>query len=231
MSGIEPPSDLFASYESDFNLLYGEINQKLDSEFVAATTPENKKTILRSLERSIDESYEILDQLSIEVQNISTSRRASYNTIIRKYRKDIDDVKRRVKDLVIETGRAELFGSRYQPTKGDNSLDSDISLDQRQQLLSGQASLDRSSQRLRDSQRIANETESIGANILTDLRGQREQIVNSRNTLLEADGYVDKSLKTLKTMGRRMAANKLITYAIIAVLIILILLVLYGKFN
>lgn len=76
-------------------------------------------------------------------------------------------------------------------------------MDQRSQLLSGTASLDRSTQRLRDSQRVANETEQIGANILTDLHGQREQIINSRNTLMEADGYVDKSIRTLRGMARR----------------------------
>lgn len=119
--------------------------------------------------------------------------------------------------------RNELFGDR-------STADGDIALDQRQQLLSGQDSLDRSSQRIRDSQRVANETESIGANILTDLRGQREQITNSRNTLLEADGYVDKSIRTLRSMTRRMAMNKVLTYLIIAVLVILILLVLASKF-
>jgi vesicle transport through interaction with t-SNAREs 1 len=32
---------------------------------------------------------------------------------------------------------------------------------------------------------------------------QREQILNTRDTLMEADGYVDKSLRTLKGMARR----------------------------
>ena len=47
-------------------------------------------------------------------------------------------------------------------------------------------------------------------------------IVNSRNTLLNT--YVDKSIQTLKSMSRRITANKFISYAIIAVLILLILL-------
>ena len=119
--------------------------------------------------------------------------------------------------------RKALFGNR------DRGSD-DIALDQRQQLLGGTASLDRSSQRLRDSQRIATETESIGANILGDLRGQREQIVNSRNTLTEADGYVDKSIRTLRGMARRMATNRIITIAIITILVILIFLVIASKF-
>ena len=33
---------------------------------------------------------------------------------------------------------------------------------------------------------------------------QREQINGARNTLLQADNYVDRSVQTLKTMGRRL---------------------------
>ena len=75
------------------------------------------------------------------------------------------------------------------------------------------------------------ETENIGSNILNDLRSQREQINGARNTLLQADNYVDRSVQTLKTMGRRLTANKFISYGIIAVLILLIFLVLFSKFS
>lgn len=46
-------------------------------------------------------------------------------------------------------------------------------------------------------------TESIGAGILGDLRGQREQIIHTRNTLLDADSSIDKASRTLKGMARR----------------------------
>lgn len=115
--------------------------------------------------------------------------------------------------------RRQLFGSK---NYGKD--------EQRSQLLQSNAALERTSERLRDSSRIANETEQIGSNIMLDLRSQREQLNNSRNTLFEADGYVDKSIQTLKSMTRRMATNKIITYSIIAVLIILIFLVIASKF-
>ncbi len=166
-----------------------------------------------------------LDQLAVEVQNVASTSRGQLSAKLREYRQSIQQSKKELVRVEEEGKRTELFGQRSDPSQAD-----DIALDQRQQLLSGQESLDRSSQRIRDSQRIANETESIGANILTDLRGQREQIQNSRNTLLEADGYVDKSIRTLRSMTRRMAMNKVLTYLIIAVLVILILLVLYSKF-
>lgn len=100
---------------------------------------------------------------------------------------------------------------------------------QRGRLLAGTQRLEDSSRRLQESQRVAIETETIGAGILTDLHSQREQIVNTRNTLMEADSYVDKSMRTLKGMARRIMTNKIITAAIIAILILLILFVLYSK--
>jgi vesicle transport through interaction with t-SNAREs protein 1 len=50
---------------------------------------------------------------------------------------------------------------------------------------------------------MALETESHGAEILTNLRGQREQIENSRDTLLRADIAIDRASNTLKQMVRR----------------------------
>ena len=76
-----------------------------------------------------------------------------------------------------------------------------------------------------------------------DLHLQREQILNTRDTLMEADGYVDKSLRTLKGMTRRlhclilifeltfcrMQTNKLITGGIITILIVIIVLIVWAK--
>lgn len=169
---------------------------------------------MRSVEKLSDDCFEVIDQMNMEIQNISTQYRSTYNAKMRTFKADIDNLKEELKKLMDDEDRRNLFGADYQ----------------RQQLLKGNSTLEESSNKLRDSSRIAMETEDIGASILNDLRSQREQIVNSRSTLMEADGYVDKSIKTLKTMTRRMAANKLISYAIIAVLILLIFLVLISKF-
>ncbi|CAH1767196.1 13627_t:CDS:2, partial [Entrophospora sp. SA101] len=77
------------------------------------------------------------------------------------------------------------------------------SMDQRTRLLSGTERLADSSKRLQDSHRIALEIETIGADILKDIHKQREQILHTRNTLTEADSYVDKAQRTLKNMTHR----------------------------
>lgn len=171
-----------------------------------------------------EEGLEVLDQMGIEVQNLPSNQRSSYNTKLRQYKSQLDECKAKLNQLVDDQDRQELFGSRY-------TDEGDVSSDQRKQLLQNNSSLERSSQRLKDSQRTALETEQIGGNILNDLRSQREQIQGSRNTLMTADNYVDKSIKTLKSMSRRLVANKFISYAIIGVLIVLIFLVLASKFT
>ena len=134
--------------------------------------------------------------MRIEKQNIPAATKSKINQRFRNFESDIDGSKRKLKDL--SSDRKALFGSRYtdDPTTDDQ-------LEQRQQLLSGTERLDRSSQRLRDSQRIANETEDIGRGTLADLQLQREQISHTRMTILESEGYVDKSVKTLRGMARR----------------------------
>jgi len=137
--------------------------------------------------------------MRLEIQNIPTSTRQRINPRLRNYTHDLDIAKRSLKKLRDNAERDALFGAR---AAGAGSS-GDAVTDQRQQLLGGTERLDRSSQRLRDSHRLANETEQIGAGILGDLRGQREVIVNTHSMLQESEGYVDKSIKTLRGMARR----------------------------
>ena len=135
--------------------------------------------------------------MRIEKQNIPSATRSRINPRFRNFETDIDAAKRKLKTL--SDDRSALFGSRY----SDNPNNKDDQLEQRQQLLSGTERLDRSSRRLRDSQRVANETEDIGRGTLADLQLQRETIQHTRATMLESEGYVDRSVKTLRGMARR----------------------------
>lgn len=222
-------SEYLASHESDFQFTLAEIRDKLESLRETSATVGNFKSELAKAEDSIEEGLEILERMSAEVQGIPTSDRSQYNTKIRGHRAEIDKAKRELRKLTDKQGRAQLFEGR-EIASGESAEYSDDASNQRQQLLSNQQRLERSSERLRDAQRVGNETEAIGAGILNDLRGQREQITNSRNTLMEADSHVDRSLRTLRSMARRMAANRIISYAIIAILILLIIFVLASKF-
>ncbi|OBA21073.1 V-snare-domain-containing protein [Metschnikowia bicuspidata var. bicuspidata NRRL YB-4993] len=218
-------AELLETYESDFQLALQEAQLKFST---VGREPAQRRAALQAIEHATDEALEILDQMNVEVQNLPASQRLAQNAKIRQHRGEVDATKSKLRQLLDEEDRGALFGLRY--TDEEASVGGTGGDNQRKTLLSNNASLERTSDRLRESQQIAYETENIGGNILNDLRAQREQIVNLRNTLGAADNYVDKSVQTLKSMLRRITANKYISYAIIAVLVLLILLVLASKF-
>lgn len=193
----------------------------------------DRNSTLSHVEEQKDELLDLVDQMDIEVNNSITdaTQRAGVKARLREYRKEVaDKVRTPLQQLMDARDRDMLFGGAEQ-SGIPGGADANMTEEQRQQLLQSHNVLNRTGDRLRDASRIAAETEGIGSQIMADLRAQRETLENSRQTLFQADSYVDKSIKTLKTMSRRLVANKFISYAIIAVLILLILLVLFSKFK
>lgn len=139
-----------------------------------------------------------LGQMRLEKSNIPSAARSKINPRFRNFETSVDQYKRKLNSLASD--RAALFGSRYtdNPSGGQ-----DAQVEQRQQLLAGTDRLDRSTQRLRNSQALANETETIGASTLAELHGQRERIQHTSMMFGESEGYVDRSVKTLRGMARR----------------------------
>lgn len=219
-------SELFTNYEAELKLIQADLNQKLDT--LPSLVGEERKSSLRASSRALDEAKELVDQLALEKSNIPSSTRAKANARYRNAQSDVDALGRRLKSLANDqSDRRALFGDRYTDEPGSG----DAQLEQRQQLLGGTERLGRSSQRLQESQRIALETESIGAGTLADLHQQRAVIENTRTNLHQSEGYVDRSVKTLRGMARRMATNRIVTIAIITVLVLLIIGVIYSKFK
>lgn len=203
-------SELFSSYEAELKLVQADLSQKLDQ--IPDLAGEPRKAAISQAERALEEANELvsfgiyppsgtllmkwqLDQMRLEKQNIPSATRTKVNQRFRNHESDIDSSKRKLASLAND--RSALFGSRY----SDNP--NDVQLEQRQQLLSGTERLDRSSQRLKSSQALANETEAIGASTLADLHRQRETIRHTGEVLQESEGYVDRSVKTLRGMARR----------------------------
>lgn len=134
--------------------------------------------------------------MRIEKPNIPGPAKSKINQRFRNFETDVDVLKRKLTSMAED--RKALFGNRY---TDDPHTDEQVA--QRQQLLTGTDRLERSSQRLRDSERIAMETEDIGRNTLADLGRQRETIMHTQGTLNESEGYTDRSIKTLRGMARR----------------------------
>ncbi len=159
----EAGTELFSGYETEFKLVQADLTQKLDQ--IPELSGEPRKAALSQAERALEEAEELLGQMRLEKQNIPSSSRTKVNQRLRNYDTDVDSYKRKIRSLADD--RAALFGGRYSDNPGAGG--SDVQLEQRQQLLAGTDRLDRSTQRLKASQALANETEAIGASTLADL--------------------------------------------------------------
>ncbi|KAG9185917.1 V-snare-domain-containing protein [Alternaria panax] len=216
-------TERFSGYEAELKLAQADLTQQIEQ--IKETAGEPRKAAISRAERALEEAEELIGQMRLEKSNIPANLKSKYNARFRNFEHDLDSHKRKLETYTSD--RSKLFGNRYT----DDPESGDAQLEQRQQLLSGTDRLNRSSGRLRESQRIALETEQIGAGTLSDLHRQREQITNTRERLLESESYTDRSIKTLRGMARRMATNRIITIAIITVLVLLIIAVIYSKFR
>lgn len=218
----EAGTERFGGYEAELKLVQADLNQQLEQ--LKDSSGEPRKAAISRAERALEEANDLIGQMRLEKSNIPGNLKSKYNARFRNFEHDLDTIKRKLESYTND--RSKLFGDRY-----TDDPDTDAQLQQRQQLLSGTDRLNRSSNRLRESQRLALETEQIGAGTLSDLHQQREQITNTRERLLESESYTDRSIKTLRGMARRMATNRIITIAIITVLVLLIIAVIYSKFR
>jgi vesicle transport through interaction with t-SNAREs 1 len=193
-------ADNVESSTAEFKLVRADLTQKLDQ--VTELSGEQRKAALSSAQNSLDEATELLEQIQLEKSNLPSASRSTINKRLRDYASDLDASKRKIQSL--SSSRAALFGDRFtDDPDGEGSGGGDIYLEQRERLLSGTERLDRSTQRLKASQALASETEAIGASTLADLHTQRETIGHTTAMLFESEGYVDKSIKTLRGMARR----------------------------
>lgn len=123
--------------------------------------------------------------MEIEIQGIPQSLRTNYLARLKSAKSSLATYKKSLTDTRTALARTELLSSSKSPSPGlgDYPNSDDPYTSDRSRLLAGTSLLEDGTKRLQESQRVALETEEQGADILRTLRGQREQIENSRNTV------------------------------------------------
>jgi len=226
------PTALFETYEQDFQQFIETIKDKLEGDGQNEQSNEQRKASLRRAEMELDEADEMVSQMEIELQGIPQSLRPKYQSRLSAAKADLARYKKLSKDIFAQSARSELLSSRTNPGGDFPSSDDPYgSNSDRTRLLAGTAMLEDGTKRLQESQRIALETENQGADILNNLRGQREQIEHSRYTLQTADISIERATGTLKRMIMRMYQQRAITAAIIIVLTLLIGVIIWEKLS
>lgn len=163
--------------------------------------------------------------MELETINLEARDKEAGMARLKAFRNDLGHFRHELASLLRER-RVEEMKSARERLFSDVHADLEAGFDPSQQLLHQESS---PQGRLERTQRMALEAEQIGANVLGDLRRQREQIQHSNRILHDTDQDLDSSNRILREMLRRMRANKLVSLGIIALLVLAILLVIYAK--
>jgi len=217
-------SDLFSNYETEYLQLSQNVARQIQQ--IPNLSGEQKKSVVYSAEKNIDEAKQILQHMDLEIRSTpSASTKNQLNSKLKGYENDLIRIQRDFKAarsaLPKDGGRGQLFEG------ASNDDYSSKSTDQRERLLAGNEKLNDSSTKLKRAQQTAVETEDIGAGILNNLYGQRDTLNRTRDNLKAADDNLSRSRRLINVMGRRVSTNKLILAFIILVLLGAIGLVLY----
>nr|KAF6503431.1 vesicle transport through interaction with t-SNAREs 1B [Molossus molossus] len=117
------------------------------------------------------------------------------------------------------------FDEKQQEANETNQLQS-----QRVLLLQGTDSLNRATQSIERSHRIAAETDQIGSEIIEELGEQRDQLERTKNRLVNTSENLSKSRKILRSMSRKVTTNKLLLSIVILLEIAILGALVYYKF-
>ncbi|KOC69829.1 Vesicle transport through interaction with t-SNAREs like protein 1B [Habropoda laboriosa] len=100
----------------------------------------------------------------------------------------------------------------------------------RRTLLERNALLEHSSESIARSQAVAAETEQIGAEVLSELEGQREQLLRGNRRLSQTDEELHEIRKILHVMRRKTLIQRCIYILIILIEVVILGIVIYFKF-
>uniref|UniRef100_A0A7S0Q0X2 Vesicle transport v-SNARE N-terminal domain-containing protein n=1 Tax=Coccolithus braarudii TaxID=221442 RepID=A0A7S0Q0X2_9EUKA len=164
---------------------------------------------------------ELLDQMALEVSSASRSERAPLQARLQALKTESSSLTRDLK-------QAMLIGP-----KGDGSPPPELTseaTEQRARLLATTERERASTAKLREAHKTLQETEGIGASILSDLKSQRETLMHSVGTLRGANEALSRSKRVISAIGRRALANKIIMWFMILLISCGIFFVLYLQF-
>lgn len=212
-------TELFSHYEQQFGNLSAEITARICK--IPNLHGVRKKDAVQDVEMKFDEANELLEQMELEVREMSGDTKNKHGSRLRAYRTEMKKFEQDLKKARIafsdEEGRNELLGV-------DDAFSSE---DQRTRLLDNTEKLERSGRRLEEGYKMCVETEQIGVDIMDNLHRDREVIERSRERLRGTDQNLSKSSRILTGMMRRIIQNKIILALVCLAILTVIGIIIY----
>ncbi|KAM6968677.1 vesicle transport through interaction with t-SNAREs homolog 1B [Tautogolabrus adspersus] len=222
-------SEEFEKLHEIYKSLYEEL--KLMPERALTCHGEERKRLVRSFDERQGEAEEVLEGMEEELRAAPSSHRNAMSTKLRMYRRDLGKLQRDMKVSTPGSGSSSMaVGGGHHGIYSSQNQQSTHQQSQRALLLQGTEALNNASQSIERSQRIANETEQIGTDIIEELGEQREQLDRTRNRLVHTGENLGRTRKILRSMARRLVTNKLLLAVIILMELAILGAVIYLKF-
>ncbi|KAJ3612963.1 hypothetical protein NHX12_019220 [Muraenolepis orangiensis] len=192
---------------------------------------EEKKRLQRAFDERHGEAEEVLQSMDAELRTAPAAYKNAMSTKVRLHRRDLGKLQREMASSDLGLGpAARPADGGHQGIYSAQNQQSTYQQSQRSLLLQGHESLASASQSIERSQRIATETDQIGADIIEELGGQREQLDHARTRLENTGEHLSRSRKILRAMSRRLMTNKLLLAIIILMELAVLGAVVYLKF-
>eukprot|EP00041_Stephanoeca_diplocostata_P039017 m.1580983 g.1580983 ORF g.1580983 m.1580983 type:complete len:234 (-) comp25315_c0_seq44:1262-1963(-) len=207
-------SEQFEHYEYEFENITKSINKKINSQ-LPNFTGEQRKQCQRQAQKEIERAEDLLQDMEMEARSAPPSYRTKMNARVRGYNADIEKFRRDLSN--VSSGGGSYQNDRDALFAGGDSFEGQ-NYNQRSRLLDNEQTLGRTSDRIANAQRIGEESEAIGAGVLTELDSQRQTIIRTGQKVSSTDANLGKSRRILNAMARRIMTNHLIMVLIIIVL-------------
>eukprot|EP00051_Salpingoeca_urceolata_P026837 m.478939 g.478939 ORF g.478939 m.478939 type:complete len:221 (-) comp21281_c0_seq1:224-886(-) len=214
-------SEMFEGYEMDLQAHIASVSKKLNAQ-IPNYTGEQRKAAIRATEKELEQAEQLLREMDGEARIAPAAFRSKLYAKVTAYQDDLGKLRRDLKATMsgsFQADRQALMGDDYDSR----------SFDQRSRLLDGSERLNRTSDRLANTRRIAQESENIGVEVLAELDEQGNTIRRTGQKLHGTDANLGRSHNILNSMARRIVTSKIIMMSIIFLLIGILGIVVYMK--
>lgn len=220
-------SEAFENYEYEFEDVSKSINKMLQTQ-LPNYTGEQRKVCIRQATKSIERAEDLLRDMEMEARTAPPSYRTKMTTRIKGYQADCQKFRRDLTTASRSKASGSFADDRTELLSGGDSF-AGHNYDQRSRLLDSEDTLNRTSARITNAERIGEESEAIGAGVITELGTQRETIVRTAHKVQGVDANLSKSKRILNSMHRRVITNQMTMMLIVLVLMAILGLTVYLK--
>ena len=165
-----------------------------------------------------------MKQLEQELRTLPPSQQQSVSMRVRNYRSIVSGFRREFRETDSSAQRDVLVARQQGRLTG-----AEESRIQQARLQGTTGKIEEGNMILKNTNRMAQETEGTGIAIMGDLRQQREVILQSRSHIDRIDGNLSQSQRVLTQMSRRILTNKIILAGTALILSLTLLLLLFIK--